>query len=77
MKIFVAGATGVIGRRLLPLLLADGHQVTAIGRSLAKREALARIGAAPLDVSLFEQEALVRAVAGHQVVINMATSIQS
>ncbi|MGW7681973.1 NAD-dependent epimerase/dehydratase family protein [Kribbella sp. NPDC054772] len=32
MRIFVAGATGVIGRRLVPLLLADGHQVTALTR---------------------------------------------
>jgi len=33
MRIFLAGATGAIGRRLLPLLLADGHQVTAMVRS--------------------------------------------
>ena len=77
MRIFVAGATGVIGSRLVPLLLVEGHEVTAIGRSPAKREALARIGAAPMAVSLFEREALGRAVAGHQVVINMATSIPS
>ena len=33
MKIFVTGATGVIGRRLLPLLIAAGHQVTGMVRS--------------------------------------------
>ncbi|MFF0264711.1 NAD-dependent epimerase/dehydratase family protein [Kribbella sp. NPDC004536] len=32
MRIFVAGATGVIGRRLVPLLVAGGHQVTALSR---------------------------------------------
>jgi nucleoside-diphosphate-sugar epimerase len=77
MRIFVAGATGVIGRRLLPLLLAEGHEITAIGRSAAKRETLARVGATPVEVSLFDREALARAVAGHGTVINMATSIPS
>lgn len=33
MKIFLTGATGVIGRRLVPLLADDAHEVTAIGRT--------------------------------------------
>ena len=39
-SIFVTGATGVIGRRVLPLLTAAGHVVTAVGRSTEKRAAL-------------------------------------
>ena len=77
MRVFVTGATGVVGRRLVPLLLAEGHEVTAVGRSPAKREALARVGATPVEVSLFDREGLARAVGGHQAVINMATRIPS
>jgi nucleoside-diphosphate-sugar epimerase len=72
---FVAGATGAVGRRLIPLLMAEGHEVTAIGRSAGKRDALARAGAKPVEVSLFDREALTHVVAGHQAVINVATSI--
>jgi nucleoside-diphosphate-sugar epimerase len=75
MRIFVVGATGAVGRRLVPLLLAEGHEVTAIGRSAEKRAALAGAGATPVEVSLFDREALARAVAGHQAVINVATRI--
>lgn len=77
MRVFVAGATGVIGRRVVPALVAAGRAVTALGRSPEKREALARAGATPADVSLFDPDALARAVAGHEVVINLATHIPS
>jgi nucleoside-diphosphate-sugar epimerase len=75
VRIFVAGATGVVGRRLVPLLVAAGHDVTAIGRSPERRAALARAGATPVEVSLFDRAALARAVAGHQTVVNVATRI--
>jgi uncharacterized protein YbjT (DUF2867 family) len=41
MKVFVAGATGVIGRLLVPLLVRHGHVVTAMTRSVARVEQLA------------------------------------
>jgi len=75
VRIFVAGATGVVGRRLVPLLVAAGHHVMAIGRSPEKRATLARAGATPVEVSLFDRAALAQAVAGHQTVINVATHI--
>jgi nucleoside-diphosphate-sugar epimerase len=75
MRIFVAGATGVIGRRAVPLLIAAGHQVTAIGRTPEKRADLTRVGAAALDVDLFNPGELRRAVAGHEAVINLATHL--
>src|SRR5262245_18733516 len=53
VKIFVAGATGVIGRRLIPLLVAEGHAVTAIARSSDKRLELARRGAKTVAADLF------------------------
>jgi uncharacterized protein YbjT (DUF2867 family) len=75
MRIFVAGATGVIGRRIIPRLTADGHQVTAVARTPTKRDSLLRHGARPVDVDLFDSAALRETVAGHDVVINVATHI--
>jgi nucleoside-diphosphate-sugar epimerase len=77
MRIFIAGATGVVGRRVVPALLGVGHEVTAVGRTAEKREALARAGAMPVEVDLFDAGAVARAVTGHEVVINLATHIPS
>jgi len=77
MQIFVAGATGVIGRRLVPLLLEAGHRVTGIARTPGKRSALERAGADAVMVSLFEPGDLLQALAGHDTVINVATHIPS
>lgn len=77
MKIFVAGATGVVGKRLLPILLAAGHEVTAAGRTKRKRLDLELKGARPVDVDLFDAASVRQGVAGHDVVINLATHIPS
>lgn len=74
-SIFLAGATGVIGRRVLPSLVQAGHRVTAVGRTAAKRTALEDMGARALDVDLFDPVAVRRAVQDHDVVINLATHI--
>jgi uncharacterized protein YbjT (DUF2867 family) len=42
MKVFAAGATGTMGRRLVPLLVADGHEVVAMTRSPQKARRAAR-----------------------------------
>lgn len=75
MRIFVAGATGALGRRVVPALVAAGHEVTAMGRTPEKRAMLARFGASPVDADLFDRRTLRRAVAGHGTVINLATKI--
>jgi 2-alkyl-3-oxoalkanoate reductase len=75
MKIFVSGATGVIGKRLVPLLLNSGHQVTAIARSPQKAEQLKKLGAEAKQVSLFDLDAIKQAVKGHDAIINVATHI--
>jgi nucleoside-diphosphate-sugar epimerase len=75
MRIFVAGATGVMGRRVVPSLVRAGHRVTAIGRSEGAREELERAGARPVALDLFNASAVREAVADHDVVINLATSI--
>ena len=75
MRIFITGATGVIGRRAVPLLVAGGHRVTAVGRSPAKRDALRRAGAEAVEIDLFDADRVRHAVIGHDVVINLATHI--
>lgn len=75
MRVFVTGATGVIGRRVLPLLAAQGHEVTAVARSAAKAERVRAAGARDIALDLFDRAAVARAVAGHDVVINLATHI--
>ena len=75
MKIFVAGASGVIGSEAIPALLQRGHDVTALVHAPEKAEALEATGARLAHGSLFDPAAMSRAVLGHDVVINLATRI--
>ena len=62
MKIFLAGATGVIGRRLIPLLIQAGHFVSGTTRDADKVPALKRTGAQAIVLDAFNQRALHDAV---------------
>lgn len=73
VKILVTGATGVIGRRAVPLLIQAGHSVTAVGRNAQRMAALGHAGASVLTLDLFDRDAVQRAVRGHDVVVNLAT----
>jgi nucleoside-diphosphate-sugar epimerase len=77
VRIFVAGATGVIGRPLVKLLLGDGHEVTGTTRTPAKAGELARLGAIPVVVDVFNAVALKNAVTGARpdVVIHQLTDL--
>ena len=75
MRIFVAGGTGVVGRRAVRLLAGGGHDVTAVSRREESDRALRAAGASPLRVDLFDAAAVRRAVAGQEVVVNLATAI--
>lgn len=57
MRIFVAGATGVLGRRVVPLMIQAGHQVTAVGRTPEKRRQLEGLAARAVAVDLFDAPA--------------------
>lgn len=75
MDIFVTGATGVLGRRVVPLLVADGHHVTALARTDAKAAQLTDQGARAVVAPLFDADAMAEAVVGHEAVLNLATNI--
>jgi uncharacterized protein YbjT (DUF2867 family) len=58
MRIFLAGASGVIGRRLTPLLVEAGHEVAGTTRSAAKAELVRGLGAEPVVVDVYDADAL-------------------
>ena len=62
MRIYFAGASGVIGSRLLPLLIDAGHTVGAMTRSAEKAGRLASMGAQPIICDVFDRSALTSAV---------------
>ncbi|MBA2281539.1 MAG: NAD-dependent epimerase/dehydratase family protein [Actinomycetota bacterium] len=76
MKIFIAGATGVLGRATVPRLVAAGHEVHGVARSPEKAAQLRAQGAEPLQgVDLFDPASVRTAVDGADAVVHMATSI--
>lgn len=75
MRIFLTGATGVIGRRLVPQLVSDHHEVSAVARTAGKSALLERLGARPVIVDLFDGTSIARALAGHDTAVNLATHI--
>jgi len=62
MRVFLAGASGAIGRRLVPLLVRAGHQVTGTTRSEQSGKELARAGVTPAVLDVFDAPAVADAV---------------
>ena len=75
MRVFVTGGTGAIGGHAVPALVAAGHEVTAMARTADKAALLSAQGAEPVSVSLFDRPALTDALAGHDAVVNLASSL--
>jgi nucleoside-diphosphate-sugar epimerase len=77
MKVFLAGAAGAIGRRLVPLLLRGGHEVTGTARSADKAHDLERFGVIPAVLDVFDPHALSAAMraAKPEVVIHQLTDL--
>ncbi len=77
MKIFVAGATGFVGSRLIPLLVDRGHQVVGTTRTAAKADRLTRAGAESMIVDGLDRDGLTAAVAKAEpdVVVHQMTAL--
>jgi nucleoside-diphosphate-sugar epimerase len=77
MKVFLAGATGVVGRRLMVLLRQAGHEVAGTTRSEAKAAALHAIGGVPVLVDVYDADKLKLAVYAVQpdVIIHQLTDL--
>ena len=63
MRVFVAGATGVMGRALAPQLVARGHEVVGMTRSASKQDLVRSLGARPVVADALDPDAVAQAVA--------------
>jgi nucleoside-diphosphate-sugar epimerase len=77
MRVFVTGATGAIGRHLVPGLVAAGHQVTATTRTPGKAAQLRAAGAEPVILDGLDREAVIAAVraAAPEVIVHQMTAL--
>jgi nucleoside-diphosphate-sugar epimerase len=77
MRVLLAGSTGVVGKRLVPLLVADGHHVTALTRRPERVPALRAAGAHPAVVDVRDAGALAATVrdAEPEVVVHQLTDL--
>jgi nucleoside-diphosphate-sugar epimerase len=62
MRIFIAGASGAVGRRLIPMLIQSGHQVTGTTSRTENVDGVARLGAEPVVVNALDPEPVLTAV---------------
>ena len=77
MKVFVAGATGAIGRALVPQLVARGHEVVGMTRSASKQNLLRTMGARPVVADALDSDVVAQAVASvePEVIVHELTAL--
>src|SRR4051794_21162248 len=77
MEVFVAGATGVLGRSLIPQLVARGHEVTGMTRSPSKQDLVRSLGASPVVADALDPDAVAQAVASAEpeVIVHELTAL--
>jgi nucleoside-diphosphate-sugar epimerase len=77
MRVFLAGASGAIGRRLVPLLLRAGHEVTGTTRSIETARELEQKGITPAVLDVFDRQAVIDAIraAQSQIIIHQLTDL--
>ena len=76
-EIVITGSTGVLGRRAVRELLAQGHRVTGVTRSSRGRNLLKSLGADSVEADVFDEASLRRAFEGVDAVVNLLTHIPS
>jgi nucleoside-diphosphate-sugar epimerase len=77
VRVFLAGASGAIGRQLVPLLAGAGHEVAGTTRSEAKVELLRKLGAEPVIIDVYDAERLLDEVVafGPELVMHQLTDL--
>jgi nucleoside-diphosphate-sugar epimerase len=77
VKVFVAGASGVLGRTLVPQLVSRGHQVVGMTRTAAKQDLLRGLGARPVVADALDADAVAQAVASAEpeVIVHELTAL--
>jgi nucleoside-diphosphate-sugar epimerase len=77
MNVFVAGATGAIGRQLVPQLVERGHEVTGMTRSEARQRLVRELGGRPVVADALDPDAVARAVAAAEpeVIVHQLTAL--
>jgi nucleoside-diphosphate-sugar epimerase len=77
MKVFVAGATGALGRQLVPQLVARGHDVVGMTRSASKQDLVRSLGARPVVADALDPDAVAQAVASAEpeVIVHQLTAL--
>ncbi len=75
MRVFVAGATGTLGRQTVRLLATAGHEVRALARDAERAARVRELGADPVVADLFDAAAMRQAVGGSDAVLHLATRI--
>jgi nucleoside-diphosphate-sugar epimerase len=77
MTVFVAGATGVLGRALIPQLVARGHEVVGMTRAVSKQNLVRSLGARPVVADAMEPDAVAHAVASAEpeVIVHQLTAL--
>jgi 2-alkyl-3-oxoalkanoate reductase len=77
VKVFVAGATGALGRVLVPKLVARGHEVVGMTRSASKQELVRSLGARPVVADALDPDAVAQAVASAEpeVIVHQLTAL--
>jgi nucleoside-diphosphate-sugar epimerase len=79
MKVFVAGATGVVGRALVPQLVARGHEVVGMTRTPSKEDLVRQLGARPVVADALDPAAVGQAVAAAEpeVIVHELTALST
>jgi 2-alkyl-3-oxoalkanoate reductase len=79
MRVFVAGASGAIGTRLVPQLIGAGHEVIATHKAEGNAERLRALGAGPLRLDLLDPDAVIREVVAQKpdAIVHEATALSN